>query len=132
MKTLSPEEIECLLGIGGSSAHPLDILGYGYSSEGVQRFRAEQPDFMPQIAAYVRSVLVRKGIFPKETDPSNAGFRTFIQADGALFRISSIEEIGFSRYERISTGPMPEKEAIQEYIRQVANPDYIHAVRTMG
>lgn len=132
MKTLSADEIECLLGIRASDAHPLDILGYGYSSEGARRFRAEQPDFMPQIAAHVRSVLVREGIFPKDTDPDNAGFRTIIVADGASFKISSMEEIGFSRYERFSTGPMSETAAIHEYIQQVANPDYVHSAQPMG
>jgi hypothetical protein len=132
MKTLCPDEIECLLGVRASDFHPLDILGYGYSSEGARRFRAEQPDFLPQIAAYVRCVLERQRIFPKETDPGNPGYRTFIRADGVSFRISSMEEIGFSRYERLSTDPMPETEAIQEYIRRVANPDYVHSAQPMG
>jgi hypothetical protein len=127
LKTLSADEIECLLGIRSSDAHPLDILGYGYSSEGARRFRAEQPDFLPQIAAHVRSVLAREGIFPKGTDPDNAGYKTFIRTDGASFWISSMEEVGFSRFERFSTGPMSEKEAICEYIQQVANPDYIRS-----
>lgn len=132
MKTLSQCEIECLLGIRASNDHPLDILGYGYTSEGARRFRAEQPDFLPQIAAYVRNVLLREGIFPKETNPDDAGYRTFIRADGASFRISSMEEIGFSRYERISTDPLSETEAIHEYIRRVANPDYVHSAQPMG
>jgi len=37
-----------------------------------------------------------------------------------------MEEIGFSRYERVSSEPMSETEAIRGYIRQVANPDYVH------
>ena len=129
MKTLSPDEIECLLGIRATNDHPLDILGYGYSSEGARRFRTEQPDFLPQIAAYVQSVLLREGIFPKGTNPGDPGWRTFIRADGASFRISSMEEIGFSRYERIFTDAMPETEGIREYIRRVANPDYVHSAQ---
>ena len=36
-----------------------------------------------------------------------------------------MEEIGFSRFERITTQPMPETAAIREFIRRVANPDYL-------
>ena len=126
MKTLSPDEIDCLLGIQATDAHPLDILGYGYSSDGARRFRAEKADFLPQIVAHVRSVLTREGIFPAQTNPEDAGYRTFIRADGIFFRISSMEEIGFSRFDRITTGPMPEAEAIHKYIRRVTNPDYVH------
>lgn len=127
VKILSPDEIECLLGIRASDAHPLEILGYGYCSEGAQRFREERPDFLPQIVAYVRSVLVREGVFPKGTDPNDAGYRTLIQADRALFKVSNMEEIGVGRYARISSDPMPETEAIREYIRKVASPDYVHS-----
>jgi hypothetical protein len=126
MKTLSPDEIDCLLGFRATDAHPLDILGYGYSSDGASRFRAEKPNFLPQIAAHVRSVLSKEGIFPAQTNPEDAGYRTFIRVEGKLFRISSMEEIGLSRFERITTDPMPEAKAIHEYIRMVANPDYVH------
>ena len=126
MKTLSPEDIEALLGIRASKEHPLDILGYGYTSEGSRRFHAEQPDFLPQIEAYVRNVLREAGIFPNGTKPEDAGYATFIQAEGPSYRFSSMEEIGFSRYERISSEPMSEAEAVRAYIRREANPDYVH------
>jgi len=131
MKTLSPAEIESLLGAGPAKGHPLDILGYGFDSDGVRRFRTEQPDFLPQIVAYVQAVLARAGIFPEATNHDDPGFATFIYADGASFRISRMEEVGVTRYKRISTGPLPEAEAVLEYIRRVANPDYVRCGRPM-
>jgi hypothetical protein len=62
MKTLSTEDIEFLLGVRASELHPLDILGYGYTSEGARRFRDEHPDFVPQIIAHVQSVLRTAGV----------------------------------------------------------------------
>lgn len=132
MKTLSTDEIDCLLGVHASNAHPLDILGYGYTSEGARRFRAERPDFLPQIAAHVQSILQAAGIFPKDTNPDDAGFRTFIRRAGASFTISSVEEIGLNRYERITSKPMSETAAIRQYIRQVVNPDYVCIAEGMG
>jgi hypothetical protein len=127
MKTLSPDDIDCLLGIRACDDHPLDILGYGYSSEGARRFRSEQPDFLPQIVAYIQNVLMKEGIFPKQTNLSDPGFKTFIQSDRGLFRVSSVEEVGFSKLERIVTNRLPAIEAIQVYIRKVTNPDYVHS-----
>ncbi len=132
MKTLSPDEIECLVGARPSNVHPLDMLGYGYTSEGTRRFRAEKPDFLPQIVAHLQSVLVRVGVFPEGINRDDPGFKTFIYTDGTSFRISSMAEVGVSRYERVSTGPLSETEATHEYIRKVANPDYIHCASPIG
>lgn len=126
MKTLAPDEIEVLLGLRPSHDHPLEILGYGYSSEGARSFRAERPNFLPQVVAYVQRVLAEAHLFPQGIDRDNPGTRTFIYGDGVLFRVSSVEEVGIGRYERISTGPLSEMEAVQAFIRKVANPDYIH------
>ena len=41
-----------------------------------------------------------------------------------------MEEVRLDRYERISTGRLADQEAILEYVRQVANPDYIHCPKT--
>jgi hypothetical protein len=125
MKVLSADQIECLLGLHASGEHPLDILGYGYTSEGARRFRTEQPDFFPQVAAYVQSVLQMAGIFPRDTNPDDAGYRTFVRQDGSMFTISSVEEVGLSRYERIRSAPMSEAAAIREYVRRVVNADYV-------
>ena len=43
-----------------------------------------------------------------------------------------MEEIGVSRYERITSQPMSEAAAIREFIRQVANPDYVFFADTMA
>ncbi len=125
MKMLSPDEIECLLGVRPSKAHPLDILGFGYSSEGARIFRAERPNFLPQIVGYIRSVLTRSGVFPEGINRENAGFRAFLYPQASAFWLSRMEEVGHGRYERIVSGPMCEREAIKDYIQAVANPDYI-------
>jgi hypothetical protein len=125
MKTLSPEEIECLLGVRPSKTHPLDILGYGYSSEGARLFRAERPNFLPQIAGYIRSVLARSGVFPEGINRQNPGFRAFLYLQASSFWLSSVEEVGLGRCERIVSGPMCEREAIKDYLQRVANSDYV-------
>lgn len=129
---LSQEQIEYLLGVRASKTHPLDVLRYGHTSEGVRRFRAEQPDLLPQLVAHVRSVLAKESIFPKGTVPDDLGEKTIIRTEGEMFVVSSMEEAGVGRYERISTRPMPEIEAIHEYIRRVANPDYVRPPKRSG
>ena len=126
MKTLAPDEIESLLQARPNDRHPLDILGYGYTSDGARRFRTERPDFCPQIVAHIESVLQASGIFPQHIDRNNPGSATFLYVDGSSFRVSSLEEVGLCRYQRFSSEPLPEREAILAYIRRVANADYVH------
>ena len=132
MKTLSTEDIECLLGVRATDQHPLDILGYGYTSEGARRFRAERPDFIPQIVAHVQRALQSGGVFRPDIDVRDAGWRTFIRGDGDAFTVSSMEEIGLSHFERIPSQPMSEAAAIREFIRLAANPDYVCYADTMA
>ena len=127
MKTLAPGEIEALLGVRHSHDHPLDILGYGFTSEGARRLRAERPDFLPQIVAYMQGVLATAGVFPEGAKRDNPEMTTFVYRDGASFKVSSTEEAGIGRYERVSTGPLSEMEALHAFIRRVTNPDYVRA-----
>ena len=129
MKTLTADEIESLLQ-RPNDRHPLDIFGYGYTSEGIRRFRAERPDFCPQIIAHIESVLRTSGIFPPHVERDNPGSTAFIYAEGSSFRISSLEEVGLARYQRVSSEALPEREAILAYIRRLANPDYVHCSKT--
>ena len=124
VKTLTPEEIECLL-FRPTKLHPLDILGYGYTSEGARRFRAEKPDFLPQIFAYIQKVLEDHKIFPPETVSNNPGYRAFIYADGTSFRVSYVEEVSLSRLDRFSSKPLSVAEAARPYVKIVTNPDYL-------
>ena len=125
MKTLSPLEIESLLGIRPCTEHPLDILGYGYTTEGARRFRAEKPDFQPQLVEHVHRVLAEQGVFPPAVDRQNPELATFIVLDQGWFRLSTMEEIGVGRFERFFSPPMSAKDAAEDYVRRVANPDYI-------
>jgi hypothetical protein len=130
LKTLAPDEIELLLQARPNDRHPLDILGYGYTSDGARRFRTERPDFSPQIIAHIGRILRASGIFPAHLDRNNPGSTAFIYADGSSFRVSSLEEVGVSRDERLSSEPLSEREAILAYIRRVANSDYVHCPET--
>jgi hypothetical protein len=129
---LCTKQIEYLLGVRASDTHPLDVLGYGHTSEGARRFRTEQPDFVPQLIAHVQSVLAKEGIFPKGTALDDLRHTTIIRSEGEMFVVSCLEEAGVGRYERISTSPMPEGAALHEYIRRVANPDYVRLPKRLG
>jgi hypothetical protein len=130
LKKLAPDEIESLLQARPNDRHPLDILGYDYTSDGARRFRTERPDFAPQIITHIESVLRASGIFPSHVDRDNPGSTTFIYADGPLYRVSGLEEVGVARYQRLSSEPMHQKGSIVAYIRRVANPDHVRCQET--
>src|SRR5205085_9617598 len=117
---------ESLLQARPNDRHPLDILGYGYTSDGACRFRTERPDFSPEIIAHIESVLRASSIFPPHVDRDDPGSTTFIYTDGSSFRVSSVEEVGLARYQRLLSEPMNQKDAIIAYIRSVANAEYVH------
>ncbi len=132
MKTLSDLEIECLLGIQSTTDHSLDILGYGFSTDGTRRFRFERPNFYPQLAWFIERVLSETPIFPSRINPNDPGFSTFIRANNSGFCVSALEEIGVGRYERILSPTLSKQEAIREYVHRVVNPDYIWCDDTHG
>lgn len=125
MKILFPDEIECLMGLQPTKLHPLEILGYDCSSEGARRFRAEQPSFLPQVVAHVQGSLAKIGGFPRAYLPGEYECRTFIQADGAGFRVSYMVEAGCSLEKRMLTDPMSDFQAARDYVLRVVNADYV-------
>ena len=125
LKKLTANDIECLLGVRKSDQHILELLGYGYSTEGQKRFRAERPDTYQQISEHLAAVLEKNGLFPASIDPHNPGSATFIQRMGSLYKISSLEEIGIGKEKRFEGEFMTLGDAIRAYVRRCANPDYI-------
>ncbi|MEO5917835.1 MAG: hypothetical protein ABIS50_26620 [Luteolibacter sp.] len=131
MKTLTANEIEELLGVRPTSEHPLDILGFGFTTEGAVRFRAEHPDFLPQVKAHIRQQLGVSGHFPERIDAEDSEHRTFIRKVASGYLMSSEEEIGLYRYAPVVTEFDSEDQAISAYVERVANPDYL-ATKSRG
>ena len=125
MKTLTANEIEELLGIRTTNEHPLDILGFGFTTEGAARFRAERSDFLPQVKAHIRQQLEASGRFPAGVDVEDPGHRSFIRKVAIGYLMSSEEEIALHRYARIVTELASEDQAISAYLERAANPDYL-------
>jgi hypothetical protein len=125
MIALSTSDIESLIGVRADDRHPLEIMGYDFTSEGVRRFREEKPDFLPQIRDHIRAVLLANTIFPPNTNREDPGWRTFIESSGHRYTLSTIEEIGLGRYDRFRTDYSSPEEAIESFLQQVCNPDYL-------
>ena len=125
MIALSTSDIESLIGAKADDRHPLEIMGYDFTSEGVRRFREEKPDFLPQIRDHIRTVLLTASIFPAHTNKEEPGWATFIESSGHKHTLSRIEEIGVGRYDRFKTEYISQEEAIDSFLRQVCNPDYL-------
>jgi hypothetical protein len=125
LKTLTANEIEELLGVRATNDHPLDILGFGFTTEGVERFRAEHPDFFPQVKAHIRQQLAVCGHFPEGIDAEDSDHRTFIRKMSSGYLMSSEEEIALYRYEPVVTEFDSEDQAISAYVERVASSDYL-------
>lgn len=125
MKTLSADDILSLVGARVDDRHPLEIIGYDLTSEGARRFREEKPDFVPQITAHIQEMLSTHGIFPKDTNLEEPGWRAFIQKTETGFRMSWVAEVGTSRFDRLQKDYKAADAAIHDYLLEVCNPDYV-------
>ncbi|MBE2179470.1 MAG: hypothetical protein IAE97_03280 [Chthoniobacterales bacterium] len=125
MKTLSENDILSLVGARPDDRHPLEIIGYDFTSEGVRRFREEKPNFLPQMKKHIQESLLASGIFPQDTNPEDPGWRAFIQRSGSQYKMSWVAEVGTSRFDRFSTDHKSIDAAIHDYLLEVCNPDYV-------
>lgn len=124
MKKLSVSEVDSLLGLHSTRDHPLDIFGYGFTTEGASRFRVERPDFLPQIVEHVRSILRSAGEFPSGLEVESGNEQAFVRGEGEWFFVSSMEEVSLGCFKRIHAGPMSETDAIRTYLQKMLNADY--------
>lgn len=125
MKTLKANEIEKLLRVCQTNEHPLDILGFGFTTEGAIRFRAEQPNFLPQVKAHIRQQLAVYGHFPEGAHTEDSEHRTFIKKLASGYLMSSEEEVALYRYVPVVTEFDSEDQAISAYVERVASSDYL-------
>jgi hypothetical protein len=125
MNALSIGDLESLIGVRPDDRHPLEIMGYDYTDEGVRAFRRDRPDFLPQIREHIQAILRADSIFPSDTNRDAPGWQSFIESAGRRFALSTVEEVGVGRYDRFRTEFNTEEEAIEAFLNRVCNPDYL-------
>ena len=103
----------------------MDSLGFGFTSEGIRKFRAENPDVYPQVAHYIRTQLEKHGVFPKSTNLKEPGFDVFIQKQELRYILGFMKEVGMGQFVPHKGSFGTQDEAIRAYVSMVANPDYL-------
>jgi hypothetical protein len=93
MVSLRYQDVLELLGCAKSDRHPLEILGYDYSTRGARRFRAEQPDFVPQVCQLIQMSLDETGSFPRKPGEEILRGGTYLERrpDGVISLHTSVE-----------------------------------------
>jgi hypothetical protein len=126
MATLGYRDVLELLGYVAGDRHPLEILGYGYSTRGVQRFRAERPNFLPQVCQLIEASLAEAGSFPREPGEDVLKEGTYLERrpDGVVVLNTSVE-VGISRTARVQMDFTSSQHAVMELIRRVGNSAYL-------
>jgi hypothetical protein len=124
--TLTYRDLIELLRIVPTKRHPLEILGYEYSTRGALQFRQDCPDFLPQAYRLIEQSLAETGSFPRNPQPGVDwdGSMLLSGPDGRITFFSSAE---ISVFESIRTrfdfGSV--QEAIYELLRKTADGTYL-------
>jgi hypothetical protein len=126
MVELSERDLVELLGYRAADRHPLEILGYDCSTRGVRRFRAERPDFLPQVCRIIEASLEETGSFPRDRSPELMQSGTYLEnrADGSVALFTSVET-GLVTTAQIQICFPSVRQACIELIRRTSQPDYL-------
>jgi len=120
MVTLSEQDVLELLGYPAERRHPLEILGFGASTQGAEAFRAQRPDYVPEVSGIITKAVERDGRFPSEP------LCPFIRKiDESSYVVHYYVEKSMGQIEETSTRVPSVEHATVLLLRETANPDYL-------
>jgi hypothetical protein len=130
---LSYQDALELLGYASTGRHPLEILGYEYSTRGMRQFRQERPDVASQLVPLIQASLEEAGMFPREPGEEVLRDGAYLErrSDGVIL-FHSMAEVSVSRSVRMSISFETMKEAIGELLRRVGNSVYVAVGEAQG
>jgi hypothetical protein len=124
--SLTYQDLLELLRIVPTKRHPLEIMGYEYSTRRTRQFRRDRPDFFPQAYRLVEQSLEETGSFPRNPHPGVDWAGSMLQSrpDGRITFFSSAE-IGVFESIRTRCDFDSVQEAIHEVLRKTADRAYL-------
>lgn len=126
MVSLSTNDVLELMRYQPAHRHPLEILGYEYSTRGRKLFRQECPDYFPQIVALIDASLAERGTFPPEPNEDVLREGTYLErkADGQVTLHTSVE-VSISQTARVNIDFPSARAAIVELIKRLIDRAYL-------
>jgi hypothetical protein len=115
-----------LLGYVARDRHPLEILGYELSTQGLRRFRRERPDVFPQVCRLIERSLDEARFFPRHPTEEilNEGIYLERLPEGGIALNRSVE-VSISQTARVRIDFASPRAAILELLRLVSDPAYV-------
>jgi len=125
MVSLSNQDALELLGYTATQRHPLEILGFEYSTRRAKEFRQERPNLAPRLRQLIEDSLEETGLFPREPseDVLQEGIYLERRSDGVTALHMTVE-VGISQTRRVRCDFSSIQDAISELLRRVADPAY--------
>jgi hypothetical protein len=128
MTNLSYQDALELLRYENSGRHPLEILGYEYSTRGSNRFREDRPNVVSQIERLIRESLEEAGVFPRE----HPGGDSLERLAGGVIVLHTSAEISVSQTIPVQYAFASMIEAIYSLIRARGDSVYVALDRPDG
>lgn len=131
MVTLSEQDLLELLGYTATDRHPLEILGYEYSTRGAGQFRRERPDLLSQACRLIEASLEEAGSFPRDpgAEVLAAGIYLERRPDGMISLHRDVE-VGIGQTARAHVDFVSPRDASLELLRRLGDPAYLPVPET--
>jgi hypothetical protein len=126
MVNLTEHDLLELLGYAATGRHPLEVLGYGYSTRGAQELRRERPDLVPQACRLIRASLEEAGTFPRQPGEEVVKEGLYLERrPGGVVALHMSVEVGTARTARARVDFATAEGAILELLRRLGDPAYL-------
>jgi len=114
------------MGYRERTRHPIEILGYEYTTQGMNEFRSDKPDVESELVSIIKRTFEEHTTFPAEISENLMKNGTYLFLDSKHNVIfSSLEEIGYLKYERIETKCKNITEAALKIIKEKVDPQLL-------
>jgi hypothetical protein len=116
---LSEQDVLELLGYANAGRRPLEIIGFGYSTAGMQQFLRERPRVLPQVLNHIVACLNefhRYPRVPREDEGTTEG-PPILRCGEMGVTMEHTVETGVSRYARVISKYPSAVEAVAALVR---------------
>ena len=114
------------LGYSESKRHPIEILGFEYTTQGMKYFRSNKPDVIQILSSVITQTINEYGTYPADIPESlrkNGAYIFTTQNDEVIY--SAPEETMYSKFQRFDTRCKTSSEAAIKLIERKVEPELL-------
>jgi hypothetical protein len=115
------------MGYSESSRHPIEILGFEYSTQGMKYFQSNKPDIIQILGSVIIQTVNNFGTYPSEISAQlrKSGSYIFTDENGDIIYSSPDDKRSYLQFERFDTKCKSVDEAAFKLMKRKVQPEYL-------